>query len=178
MKKLLPLLAALGIGPWSVAARGDEPASFAIGAIKDGTACVAMGTSPAPSETLSLLLLAWKPQRLIRARASQRASGAACDALASADVSGPSHALQLQAKNDSFGPVIVLHGAWSVRMEGGRLHATSKEFKDVQFRECTSSEGVHLSAWAGVPLKSRRIWDEYFYLGYDVEPTCDPKDYD
>ena len=42
----------------------------------------------------------------------------------------------------------------------------------VNFAECTSSEGVHLTAWRGVPLKSERLWHEYVYLGHDVEPTC------
>lgn len=36
-------------------------------------------------------------------------------------------------------------------------------------RSCTSSEGVHLTAWQG----RRRVWHTYVYLGYDVEPTCE-----
>jgi len=30
--------------------------------------------------------------------------------------------------------------------------------------------------WAGAPLKSRRLWHEYYYLGYDVEPSCEARD--
>jgi hypothetical protein len=44
------------------------------------------------------------------------------------------------------------------------------------FRECTSSEGVHLSVWTGKPLVGRRRWHEYYSLGYDVEPDCTSKD--
>lgn len=40
------------------------------------------------------------------------------------------------------------------------------------FRSCTSTEGVHLTVWAGKPLESRRTWHSYYYLGYDVDPTC------
>jgi hypothetical protein len=40
------------------------------------------------------------------------------------------------------------------------------------FRSCTSSEGVHLTVWKGKPLKGRREWHYYYYLGYDVDPTC------
>ena len=47
----------------------------------------------------------------------------------------------------------------------------------VRVRGCTSSEGLHLTLWAGEPLKGRRLWHAYYYLGYDVEPTCQPADY-
>ncbi len=46
----------------------------------------------------------------------------------------------------------------------------------VRARSCASSEGVHLTLWAGEPLKSQRLWHQYYYLGYDVEPTCQPAD--
>ena len=42
----------------------------------------------------------------------------------------------------------------------------------LQFRQCTSQEGLHLTAWRG----NRRTWHEYWYLGYDVEPTCSEKE--
>jgi|SRR5450631_1836812 len=44
------------------------------------------------------------------------------------------------------------------------------------FRSCNSSEGVHLSVWSGKPLKGRRKWHRYYYLGYDVQPNCTSKD--
>jgi hypothetical protein len=44
------------------------------------------------------------------------------------------------------------------------------------FRSCTSSEGVHLTVWKGKPLKGRRKWHSYYYLGYDVDPTCTKRD--
>ncbi|MBU5636267.1 hypothetical protein KOM00_05925 [Geomonas sp. Red69] len=45
------------------------------------------------------------------------------------------------------------------------------------FRSCTSNEGLHLTVWAGEDLKSKRQWHEYYYLGYDVVPSCKPADY-
>ena len=45
------------------------------------------------------------------------------------------------------------------------------------FRLCTSSEGLHLTVWSGDPLKGIRRWHRYYYLGYDVEPTCEEPDY-
>jgi hypothetical protein len=47
-----------------------------------------------------------------------------------------------------------------------------------QLRVCTSSEGLHLTIWSGEPLVGPRRWHRYVYLGYDVEPSCVPKDYE
>jgi hypothetical protein len=41
-----------------------------------------------------------------------------------------------------------------------------------RFRVCTSMEGLHLTVWSGIPIKGKRRWHRYFYLGYDVEPNC------
>ncbi|HEX9108921.1 MAG TPA: hypothetical protein VF832_16860, partial [Longimicrobiales bacterium] len=45
-----------------------------------------------------------------------------------------------------------------------------------RFRACTSMEGVHLTIWSGPPLRGRLRWHRYFYLGYDVEPSCTAAD--
>ena len=44
------------------------------------------------------------------------------------------------------------------------------------FRFCTSSEGIHFTVWTGPPLEGKIRWHQYYYLGYDVEPTCTPKE--
>ena len=38
----------------------------------------------------------------------------------------------------------------------------------ITFRMCSSSEGLHFTTWRG----GRRTWNQYWYLGYDVEPDC------
>lgn len=47
-----------------------------------------------------------------------------------------------------------------------------------RLRVCTSNEGLHLTIWSGEPLVGPRRWHRYVYLGYDVEPSCAPKDYE
>jgi len=49
-------------------------------------------------------------------------------------------------------------------------HESSRE--GLTISTCTSREGLHISAWAGKPMKGRRLWHLYWYLGYDVEPSC------
>ena len=45
------------------------------------------------------------------------------------------------------------------------------------FRTCTSNEGIHLTVWSGKPLIGKRRRHFYYYLGYDVVPSCKKKDY-
>jgi hypothetical protein len=40
------------------------------------------------------------------------------------------------------------------------------------FRSCTSTEGVHFTVWSGKPIVGKLRWHQYYYLGYDVSPTC------
>ena len=40
------------------------------------------------------------------------------------------------------------------------------------FSACRSSEGVHLSLWAGAPPGGRREWHRYVYLNADFDATC------
>jgi hypothetical protein len=47
----------------------------------------------------------------------------------------------------------------------------------IRARSCTSSEGLHVTLWNGKPLEATRLWHAYYYLGYDVAPTCRPADY-
>jgi hypothetical protein len=47
----------------------------------------------------------------------------------------------------------------------------------IRFRTCASTEGLHATAWAGEPLASSRRWHAYYYLGYDVDPTCNESEY-
>lgn len=49
--------------------------------------------------------------------------------------------------------------------------------KKEYFRQCTSNEGIHLTVWTGSPLSGKRNWHWYYYLGYDVPPNCNAKDY-
>jgi len=65
--------------------------------------------------------------------------------------------------------VVVQHGKATADLDyDGR-----REF----FRDCTSNEGVHLTVWSGTPLRGKRRWHFYYYLGYDVVPSCKRKDY-
>jgi hypothetical protein len=44
--------------------------------------------------------------------------------------------------------------------------------KPDQFTHCATSEGISFGIWNGTPYKGKAIWSGYYYLGYDVDPTC------
>jgi hypothetical protein len=58
------------------------------------------------------------------------------------------------------------------RMTRGRGEVKLDLPGDVTFRSCSSMEGLHFTAWVGGARNEKKIWHRYFYLGYDVEPTC------
>jgi hypothetical protein len=51
-----------------------------------------------------------------------------------------------------------------------------RDGQDEFFRSCTSAEGIHFTVWSGKPLDGKLRWHEYYYLGYDVSPTCAPRE--
>jgi hypothetical protein len=84
-------------------------------------------------------------------------------------------------KNEAklIGPALAIVGFnSSIKIVRGKVRADLNSDGSLEsFRLCTSNEGIHLTVWAGEPLKSKRLWHEYYYLGYDVEPNCTKKDY-
>ena len=40
------------------------------------------------------------------------------------------------------------------------------------FTSCATSEGIKFFVWSGVANKDSPRWSGYYYLGYDMEPTC------
>jgi hypothetical protein len=63
------------------------------------------------------------------------------------------------------------------RLTGTQASAVLANAGRITFRSCTSMEGLHLFAASDVGLKSKTVWHSYYYLGYDVEPTCKDADF-
>ena len=77
------------------------------------------------------------------------------------------------------GPFVAVVGGPGFMLRGGQVGLDLNGDGTVEvFRSCTSNEGLHLTAWTGKALTGRRVWHQYFALGYDVEPSCVPADYE
>jgi hypothetical protein len=161
------------------AAQKPNAESLGIAALQGTDACVAFPGAELSTPQSVRIVVDGAPQRLVTGTVTSQIAQP-CRALENALVSGPYYSLQLDPGNDlSLDIGIVLPArTWAVAMRGRGAVATGRGRKNVTFRSCTGNEGVHLTAWSGDPLKGRRIWHEYFYLGYDVEPSCEPRDYE
>lgn len=139
----------------------------------DGELCLAM-PSPAlpPGTAVTLIQPAPQPSVFV---ATVSGSAPSCERLARALIPGPYYRAQRTPKPADSGAVwVALPGRSATRRVGAGAIVVrlSSSYPNAQVRSCTSQEGVHLTVWAGTPLKSRRLWHQYYYLGYDVEPSC------
>lgn len=144
----------------------------------DGQICVAM---PAPALTSGVTLTLIHPaERQAALVAVVVRPAPACEPLERALISGPYHLVQAAtpAVLESHGPWLAFSGSVVTRrLDSGELVVRlSPAYPNAQVRWCTSNEGLHLTVWTGTPLTSQRLWHQYYYLGYDVEPSCDERD--
>jgi hypothetical protein len=156
------------IGLLTLTACAEQPALIGVAASGPGTPCVAFeGTTKAvESGTAVTLVFPEQPQRIETARVGEARSD--CDVLARGDVAGSYHTL-LTDRPLGQGGWVAIAVTGEVRLENG--HATAEldgAAPRETFRACTSTEGLHLTAWSG----GKRVWHAYFLLGYDVEPSC------
>lgn len=83
------------------------------------------------------------------------------------------------AGKEHFDPAIAVVGfSGEFRVVKGKVRGDlNGDGTSESFRSCSSNEGLHLTVWAGEALKTKRLWHEYYYLGFDVQPSCNPQDY-
>ena len=147
-------------------------------ASQDGQICVAM---PAPGLTSGATLTLIQPdarQSVLVATIVRPAP--VCERLERAMTSGPYYLVQpaTSTVSESGSLWLAFSGSVSTRRisSGEMVVQLSAAFPNAQVRSCASYEGLHLTVWAGTPLTSQRLWHQYYYLGYDVEPSCDERD--
>ena len=87
------------------------------------------------------------------------------------------HLLQSSPQGTDFG--IAIAGAFTpLSSAGGVRIDLDGDGVPESFRHCPSAEGQHLTVWTGEPLVGRRRTHAYYYVGYDMEFACDPRDYE
>ena len=143
----------------------------------DSEHCLAMPGARLPTGSAITLVTPNEPQEVHRAVVTRAVAN--CEVMTPHDMPGPYYRLAPEAGSARLPGLsiavlgrpsaLVVAGAVRLDLGNGRL--------ETRVRSCTSSEGVHLTLWSGVPLKSTRLWHAYWYLGMDVEPDCKPGDY-
>lgn len=95
-----------------------------------------------------------------------------------ADQTGPFYEVgfgEETIENNNLG-ILIGKAVSLTQANGGRIFATVDGVR-YTFSSCTSPEAVHLMVQPVAKSKSQLVWHDYYYLGYDVEPTCTDDDY-
>ena len=145
---------------------------------RSGTICLTIANRNLPAgQSVSLVVLT--PQQAVAQAEVLRVLPTGCMGEDAANANRAFYELRLvKGTLPSVAPAIaVVNPVQPLRQSGNSVVADlDGDHRLEYFRQCTSSEGVHLTVWAGKPLTGKRLWHEYFYLGYDVEPNCTDKD--
>lgn len=133
----------------------------------DGKACATFrGNELNPGQ--AILYAAFDPPRWIKGKITKKRT----ERCETRDVvEGVAYEVQMEPNKDLFFNlgIAVVETEAKTAVQGGRpILLSSINAQPIVIHKCTSYEGLHLSAWQG----QRRIWHEYYYLGYDVDPTC------
>ena len=140
----------------------------------DGTFCLTIEDASLKEGERVLIVVPEVPQRHLTGAVAEKL-GSSCtrnteiskaDAFYTVKISSP------EPLPDSLS-IAVVGFSGRVLQRGGQVRASLDSNGTLDsFRSCASTEGVHLTVWNGKPLSGKRRWHRYYYLGYDVEPTC------
>lgn len=143
-----------------------------------GSACISL-PAPALKPGDRVSLVRFDPPQLATVAVIKQAVST-CPDLKRAAIEGPFYLAQQQpgAVQAEPGLWIALRGElpWT-GSDGSVRIKLSESAPAARVRSCTSAEGMHLTLWADAPLRSRRLWHLYFYLGYDTVPSCEKADF-
>lgn len=166
-------------GPHAYAESFDFAHNVGLAVVDDkGAACLSINnTGISPRTSLTLVSIDEEPT--FHSVTADRRLSSPCPSALKADIAGIYYGIKvpadLQLKPGPY--VAVLSPVSQFKIRGTEVVATLEGIPElVSFRVCTSSEGLHFTLWQGKPLLGTRVWHRYFYLGYDVEPSCKPLD--
>ena len=130
-------------------------------------------------QSVNLVMLS-KQQRVVKARVKEKLDRS-CARTDTTDESFYSVQLEREADIDSSDtgvPLMAVISTKPLTVTRGRARGDlDKDSRPEFFRYCASNEGLHFTVWTGQPLVGRRRWHFYYYLGYDIVPSCKRKDY-
>jgi hypothetical protein len=146
---------------WLKAAKADPALGVAV---KHGSRICLYLPAPAPPQRTKVTLVTMdRPQTLAHAEISGEATD--CPDTITPHMAGFALKLLSGELADNAAAVAILSPT-AAKIDGGR--AVLAWNGAVTFRSCTSTDGVHLTAWRG----NTRLWHAYDYIGQDLEADC------
>ena len=144
---------------------------FGIFTSQNGVLCASFAANTPPIGSAITIIETQSPQYFFAGKLGREIES--CKALEKANVLGP-YFIVITERNVAapfIGIAVFSKNSLSVVNNEVALNSdTSKE--KINFKSCTSNEGLHFSSWLGQPPKGKPLWRVYYYLGYEVEPSC------
>jgi hypothetical protein len=143
---------------------------------KSGTACLYTHNPDLANGSPLILVLLSPPQSTTKAEVV-RPAPPSCSGIDTSDADLKSYEIRSTGEAPLPATPSIAVSGFSGRFQSRGQYVTADINKDGQpefFRFCASSDGLHLTVWSGKPLRGKRRWHQYYYLGYDVEPNCTP----
>lgn len=162
--------------PLLAAAKGPFNFSSEIGstAYRSDVICLNIHNSGLKSGDRLFLISPVLVQTLAEARVLRRATDA-CRDTTDTDAGLERYELQVvEGRLVPSMPAIAVHTATKRLSRKGNsiVGDIDADGRIEYFRSCGSAEGLHLTVWSGPPLQGTLRWHHYYYLGYDIKPTC------
>jgi len=151
------------------AVRGEAGVRAGFAGSDSNGACVRLAGAVEGDELT--LVFPLPPQKFVTVRVGRPLE--TCTALDS-NLDGPFFALSPSTglADDDLWLAIAVPGAPAAIEDGKVVMELDGKPPRESFRVCPSMEGLHYTIWSGPPLTGTRLWHDYWYLGYDVDPTC------
>jgi hypothetical protein len=178
IKLLLPFLFLLLHDPSTAAGKttGTIASRLGVAVQKSGTFCLYTHNADLASGSPLILVLLSPPQSTTKAEVV-RPAPPNCSSIDTSDPDLKSYEIRSTGEAPLPATPSIAVSGFSGRFQTRGKHVTADINQDGQpefFRSCASSDGLHLTVWSGKPLRGKRRWHQYCYLGYDVEPNCTP----
>lgn len=146
--------------------------TFGVAASQNGVHCVSYREKHPPIGSSIIVIETQSPQYFFEGKLGAESEN--CKVLEKAEIPGPYFTIASHKKVSEPFSGISVSGANGIVVVNNEVQLNTVESKEkIYFRSCTSHEGLHFSSWLGKPLSGKQLWQVYFYLGYDVETSCE-----
>jgi hypothetical protein len=175
---LLGLLHVVAPKAASGTAKQEQKLRFGVAAALRGEVCIAVEGPELPANTTLTVIDTESLPRLFTFVVDAPVEN--CPLLKSQDAVGTQYRAHLAEGELPSGRLTGIAVVGKFAGRGGQKDFTlnlGPTLPKVRVSTCTSTEGLYLNLWSAVPRKSTLLWQVYWYLGFETEPTCKRADY-
>ncbi len=145
--------------------------TFGIAVSTENGVCASFEQAVPIGSSLKIIKTTVSPQYFVEATLEKEIGS--CNPLQTANIQGPHFEVSVLGKIKAPLLGLAVYSEKEITNADNKVSLAIESGKRVYFRSCVSSEGIHLSAWLGESIIGKKLWHQYYYLGYDLEPNCE-----